>query len=153
MIIKGKDGVTHINVYSKADTELGIWLSNFSYSPITIPEDGNFNSIEGYWYWLLCGDDRLRLTTGFDAKSLGRFILGDSERIIDDKFKEKIKLAIDIKIKSNHMMMKELYQSSLPLCHYYVYSGKRKDAGYEWIIEHIDDRRSLLRKHFNIHEK
>ena len=40
------DGVHHINVYSKSKTEIGRWLSNFSYSPIQT-KDGDFESIEG----------------------------------------------------------------------------------------------------------
>lgn len=146
MIIKGKDGITHINVYSQGDTTLGTWLSNFSYSPICIPGDGEFKSIEGYWYWLSSKDERLRELIGFEAKKLGRSL--EKKYIIDD-FEAKIKLAIDIKIKSNSDMMKELYESTLPFCHYYSYGGKRKDAGYDWIIEHIEDRRSLLKNHFS----
>lgn len=149
MIIKGKDGVTHINIYSQAETELGIWLSNFTYSPITIPNDGEFNSIEGYWYWLFSKDDRLRSLVGFAAKSLGRSLVVGYEKNVDEDFKDKIRLAIDIKLKSNKEKMKEFYESSLPFCHYYSYDGKKKDARYEWIIEHIEDRRSLLKKHFN----
>lgn len=146
MIIKGKDGITHINVYSQGDTTIGTWLSNFSYSPIHMPEDGDFKSIEGYWYWLSSRDDRLRDLIGFEAKKLGKSL---EKKYIIDNFEDKIKLAIDIKIKSNSSMMKELCESSLPFCHYYAYDGKRKDAGYEWIIEHIEDRRRLLKNHFN----
>jgi len=46
-----EDGVTHINIYSKGRTTLGQMLSNFEDSPFTC-EDGNFRSIEDYWYWL-----------------------------------------------------------------------------------------------------
>jgi len=52
MIIEGVDGVTHVNIYSKAKTELGRWLSNFAYAPIRITGHGRFASIEAYWYWL-----------------------------------------------------------------------------------------------------
>jgi len=30
-MIEGIDGETHINIYSKGKTEIGRWLSNFSY--------------------------------------------------------------------------------------------------------------------------
>jgi hypothetical protein len=49
VIYKSKDdGITHINIYSKGKTELGRWLSNFTYHPIET-EDGKFDSVEGYW--------------------------------------------------------------------------------------------------------
>jgi len=49
--INTKDGIDHINLYSRGHTELGQYLSNFAYTPIQT-EDGRFNSIEAYWYWL-----------------------------------------------------------------------------------------------------
>lgn len=53
MIDYKKDGVDHINIYSKGKTSLGRFLSNFAQADIET-EDGNFASIEGYWYWLIC---------------------------------------------------------------------------------------------------
>lgn len=50
-----EDGVTHINIYSKGKTELGRWLTNFSYSPFNHPEYGKFLSMEGFWCWVSTG--------------------------------------------------------------------------------------------------
>ena len=50
-IIPTEDGITHINIYSKGQTELGKMLSNFAKFPIQTV-DGNFMSVEGYWYFL-----------------------------------------------------------------------------------------------------
>jgi hypothetical protein len=47
-----EDGVTHINVYSRGNTELGRLLSNFAHTPFSHPEFGEFASVEGFWYWL-----------------------------------------------------------------------------------------------------
>ena len=45
------DGVHHLNVYTKAVTVLGRWLSNFTHSPFTHPEyGGKFESMEGFYY-------------------------------------------------------------------------------------------------------
>ena len=88
MIMETIDGVHHINVYSKGKTEIGRWLSNFSYSPIQT-KNGNFESIEGYWYWITTLNDRLRELHGFPAKKLGK----ESEKILevsDEIFKQKI---------------------------------------------------------------
>jgi hypothetical protein len=71
-LVPSEDGIGHINVYSKAKTKLGRELSNFSFSPFTHPEDGKFNSIEGYWYWLGCKQEKLRKVWGYAAKRLGR---------------------------------------------------------------------------------
>ncbi len=53
MIDYKKDGVDHINIYSKGKTSLGRFLSNFVQADIET-EDGDFASVEGYWYWLTC---------------------------------------------------------------------------------------------------
>ena len=147
MIISGPDGVTHINIYSKAETEVGKWLSNFSYTPIRLPGEGSFLCIEAYWYWLLTKDERLRGLRGISAKHLGKSLKSKHKPI--DGFEDKIKKAIDIKLKSNLDLCRVLCTSNLPLCHYFTYEDKRVDAGYEWITEHIEERRKLLRDYFN----
>ena len=144
-----EDGETHINVYSKGTTLIGKWLSNFAHTPITLPEDGEFDSIEAYWYWLQTKDDSLRKTYGYDAKAKGKALMEAVEVKVTDEewFKEKIKQAIDIKLKSNLTLFGQLCASKLPLRHYYVYGNKRVDAGYEWILKHIEMRRNQMREH------
>jgi len=135
-----EDGITHINVYSKGKTELGRFLSNFTYAPITT-EDGNFNSIEGYWYWLGCihaDKNQLRSLYGFRAKQVGRE-LGANDWIDTDEFKRKISTAIVIKINSNKKFKAELINNKLPLTHYYVYGGKIVNVPKaSWILEVLE---------------
>lgn len=71
MLKPDEDGVTHINIYSKGKTEIGRWASNFQYAPIVI-DDGHFDSVEGYFYWLGTRNAQLRFLSGFAAKKLGR---------------------------------------------------------------------------------
>src|SRR5882724_14111 len=75
MIDPKNDGIDHINIYSKGATELGRALSNFAHSPVKL-KDGNFASLEGYWYWLLSNKDAkaeiLRKLYGWEAKKAGR---------------------------------------------------------------------------------
>ena len=141
------DGVHHINIYSKGKTEIGRWLSNFSYCPIQT-EDGWFNSIEGYWYWLSTLNDKLRDLHGFSAKKLGK----ESEKLItldEDVFQEKICKAIDLKLKTNPKWVAE--QCNLPLRHYYDYGGKRiEKQEYNWITEHIQKRVKQLREYYKL---
>lgn len=130
------DGVDHINVYSKGKTALGRFLTNFAYSPI-VTEDGPFQSIEGYWYWLSCGDDALRTVHGWAAKQLGRD-LGAADWQDTGVFKTKIMKAIEAKLEANPARLAELRASKLPLRHYYVYGSKvvePKDG--KWILHYL----------------
>lgn len=148
MIIDGADGDTHINIYPQGKTCLGRWLSNFTHEPITIEGDGYFPSIESYWYFLRSnGDPRFHKVSGFSAKSLGKTLCDDHKQI-DAKFIEKIKHALDLKIKVNKNIMCKFADSELPFCHYYVFGDKRHDAGYEWIIEHFELRRKQLKEYY-----
>lgn len=134
------DGIDHINIYSKGNTPLGKFLSNFEYAPI-VTEDGHFYSIEGYWYWLGTNHkdkDSLRKLSGYSAKQKGREL-----KALDwqdtDEFKRKIKAAIDIKLETFFEFRYLLEETKLPLKHYYVYGGKviePKEAS--WIIQHIE---------------
>ena len=139
MILEGIDGKDHINIYSKGNTKLGRWLSNFTYSPIHIENEGNFNSIEGYWYYTTTGDDHLRLLSGYSAKQYGKKLPE-----INEFDRSKIKNAITIKLNTYQGPSYFLCnKTNLPLCHYYVYGGKKVDAGYEWIIKHIEEYRKI----------
>lgn len=137
MIIEGIDGVTHINIYSKGQTDLGKWLSNFSRTPF-ICDEGKFESIEGYWYWLGSRDDRLRKLSGYQAKKLG----SNLPRMIEvDNFETRIKKAIICKLKAHPYIFKALVDSELPFAHYYVFGGHRKDAGFPWLVEFFEELR------------
>lgn len=139
------DGETHINIYSKGKTEIGKWLSNFSYVPIQT-EHGRFNSIEGYWYWLTTLNDKLRELHGFSAKKLGK----ESEmlqQLSAEEFKSCICKAIDLKLKTKHKWVAE--SVNLPLKHYYEYGGKRVEKQeYNWITEHIELRVKQLKEYY-----
>lgn len=135
------DGVTHINVYSYGRTTLGRFLSNFSLCPIQT-EDGKFNSIEGYWYWLSCKSDRLRYAYGAQAKFLGRE-LGGQDWCEEDEFRRKICQAIKIKLSTPQALdvfKKHKNILNLRLEHYYVYGNKiiRPKKG-QWVIDCISE--------------
>lgn len=137
MINPDKDGIDHINIYSKGKTDLGRFLTNFSYSKIETV-DGSFCSIEGYWYWLSCKDEKLRKVYGFMAKKLGREC-GGKDWINSNEFKTKILSAIDNKLNNYPKFKKELENCKLPLKHYYVYGNKviePKDG--RWILDHLE---------------
>ena len=147
------DGIDHINVYSKARTELGRKLSNFAYSPFFC-EDGKFNSMEGYWYWLLAHNepaekrDKLKTLSGYAAKKYGREIRGkDWPKDEQNLFRRKIQDAFDKKLEYNPEIALALIESDLPLVHYYVYGGEKVvyDGKSDWLIEYIEQVRSGLK--------
>ena len=100
-----EDGITHLNLYSKANTELGRFCSHFSYSPIET-EDGHFDSMEGYWGWLGLSEDNpereaLRYLSGYQAKKYKEDLKkqGDKGRF-DSEFARKIKDANHLKFQT-----------------------------------------------------
>lgn len=138
------DGIDHINVYSKGKTELGRFLSNFAYSPINLTGigDGEFLSIEGYWYWLgtrHVDRDKLRHVYGYKAKHLGRELRGKDWQETEE-FKRKILFAIKLKILAMHEYLFKIFiNNTLPLTHYYVYGDKVFNVpAAQWILDGIN---------------
>lgn len=138
-----EDGVTHLNLYSKANTELGRFCSNFAKCPIET-EDGHFDSIEGYWSWLSISEEnenreKFRHLFGIQAKKYKDILYkeGDPGRF-DESFQEKIHKAIHLKFQTP-LAQKYLNQYKemlkLPICHYYYY-GQPDNAK---VIDVTDD--------------
>ena len=147
------DGVTHINMYSKSKTSFGKMLSNFYKFPIHT-DDGDFLSVEGYWYWLSIDEtikerEELRTLYGFNAKKRGKEIIketndGKNSRF-DSDFENKILKAVWYKFRRNaHLISPEFRR--LPIVHYYCYSGKIVDvtSKYPWLIDGITKMRDYL---------
>lgn len=122
------DGLTHINVYSKAKTPLGKRLSHFSTYPFEHPTDGRFDTMEGYWMWLDsgCVHDEFRSMSGFNAKFHGRTV----KRERKEGFKKKVIVANCVKLVTHPTILEEFLQSTLPLVHYYI---KRNRAGQPYV--------------------
>lgn len=114
------DGITHINVYSQGKTQLGQLLSNFAYTPFTHPEHGSFLCIEGWWYWIMTGDEALRKTNGFKSKQLGKTL----QVVRKHPTPEELRVAYIAKLEQHSIIKKLLQENTLPLAHYYVYGGK-----------------------------
>lgn len=118
-----KDGINHVNVYSKARTNAGRMLTNFSHSPFTHPLFGKFESVEGFWFWLASGKqyNKLRDLHGFKANQLGRIVCKNTELLMqEEEFKSHIKEAIKSKLRFNPEILKLLIETGeLPLTHYY----------------------------------
>lgn len=137
------DGIDHINIYSKGQTWLGRWLSNFQYAPFTHETHGSFHSIEGYWYWLKTGlcHDTLRTLSGWEAKKEGRKF----QAVPLGSFEFHVKYALYLKLIQNPEAIQPLMKSRLPFNHYYVVDGKMVTvSGGEFVIEEWETIRRLL---------
>jgi hypothetical protein len=145
-IITINDGIDHINIYSKGRTELGRFLSNFAHTPINT-EDGQFASIEGYWYWLGSGHDVLRELHGFKAKSVGKAFV-KTRHIPEQEFKRKIQAACWFKLFRTPHMLNSFVNSNLPFTHYYVYGDKVVNAGHNWLVEMWESFRTTIRNNY-----
>ena len=126
MIKSDEDGIFHINIYSQGKTKLGQMLSNFYKYPIQT-RDGNFMSVEGYWYWLGIEDckekEELRKLFGYNAKKIGNDLKSKFKSRNDKDFEDKILKAIWYKVKRNfHLFTDDL--KDLPFEHYYLQNMK-----------------------------
>lgn len=146
-----KDGVDHINIYSQGQTDLGRFLSNFAYSPFTHPMYGEFDSVEGYWYYDLTGDEKLRNKYGYDAKKYGQEKCKETINGEWDVNRTNIKIAIMCKLMQcgetgNLEALEEFIESDLPFRHYYIFGGKVVEPkNGKWLVEYFEDLRKLLK--------
>lgn len=136
------DGITHLNVGLYAKTATGRLLSNQAYFPFKC-DDGKFDCIDGLWYFLLTGDNRLRTMSGLEPKRLGDELRAVIDYYQFPVFKDKILHAISLKLKT--LKKDPVFTSELSLAHYYVYNGEMYDSGWDWIIEYIEEYRDSVR--------
>lgn len=144
IIDPSKDGIDHINIYSKGNTQIGRRLSNFAHTPFTHPVHGKFNSVEGFIYWLGSRDDSLRHKFGFEAKKYGQ-IADKNIRLDDEVFKIEIKTAIRCKLTQNPGLKFMFKNDPRPLKHYYVYGNKVVTIPkWDWIVHYLEDLKKQL---------
>lgn len=112
------DGVTHINIYSKAKTELGRMLSHFYSAVVEVPEFGSFDNMECFWQYLStgCQYEMLRHLTGVEAKMRSKGF----PKVFRDDFMEQIKAANRLKLLQHPEILQPFVESSLPFEHYYL---------------------------------
>lgn len=139
------DGVTHINIYSRSNSPLGKFLSNFEYTPFKHPVYGNFDSVEGFWYYIAtgCKHDELRKLYGTSAKTYGKSLI----RVEIPNFHEIIKSAIECKIEQHPIMKAKLLFNKLPLTHYFVFKGGVvvDQPRFAWQVRFIEELVTLWR--------
>lgn len=140
-----QDGVTHINIYLKAKTPLGRMLSHSASLGFKHPTEGQFVSLEGFWYWISTGRkyEILKQLSGFKAKEYGKQYPKENDKL----FKLRIKEAIFCKITQNLELKSLFIESHLPFTHYYVYGGKViEPSNLEWLVEMYEKMRTKLKE-------
>lgn len=149
-----QDGVTHLNIYSKARTRLGYKLTNPSEVPLEHPTYGPFRTAEGLWFFLKTGknDDRFRVYTGFESMRLGK----EKETVWNNDFHLEFKQGLIAKVEQDPELKALLtsFLPELPFAHYYWFgslnSGKVKvvvPRGHEWQVEFWEAvRKALIEK-------
>lgn len=143
------EGHDHVNAYSRSTLLVGRLLSNFAHTPFEVPEDGAFESVEGYWYWLACegkpGREQLRALHGWKAKDVGRKLRGTDWPTFAG-FRDKILKAAAAKLEAHPDLCRMLAQTGdLPITHYYVYNGVSKQVtGGAWEWKAYERMRSVL---------
>lgn len=143
-----EEGITHINIYSKAQSPLGRYMSNFDRCHIEISL-GYFASIEGLIFYLGSFDERLRTLSGANAKAAGN-IMDRGIRLPEDVFRRFIIEAMEHKVDANNHLKHLLETCDLPFTHYYVYGNKKVTVqGWDWQIEEWDKIRKRLREAYN----
>ncbi len=151
MYLPNQEGETHINVYSKSRLLVGQQLSNFHFAPFKHTQDGDFMSVEGYWYWLATGKrDEFRFLSGVTAKTEGKQRIKKTGRVDVPDFNERVLEAIRCKLRQHRDILKNLTETTLPLTHYYWYGDINAPQITElpqhmWIIDEITRIRGLMR--------
>ena len=114
------DGVDHINTSSVAQTKLGFLLEINCFSPFEHPELGHFDSIGGFWYYILCDQNSMfRTLSGRPCKIAGEREQRKNGTDTVEGFKSIIAEATWVKVISNKEIMDYMVDCDLPFTCYY----------------------------------
>lgn len=126
------DGVDHINIDSRAKTELGRWLTHMQEAHFKHTRFGPFSSMEGFWAFARngCTGDQYRRYRGMTAVRASRKI--ETRKLAN--FYEIMLEANYAKIDQHPAFKKALIESTLPFEHYYIHGPKGAKAGSPGIL-------------------
>lgn len=142
-----RDGGDHINIWERAQTNIGKFLAHGSHTPFHHPIFGLFNNIECFWHYIRSEerDDRIRVMNNLSAKKFSE----NFKLVKIPNFYAVIMEANWFKIKEYPEMGDLLKESTLPLEMYYVY----KDSGVPirpmfaaWALQGFNEIRTALKE-------
>jgi hypothetical protein len=140
-----EEGITHFNIYSKANSQVGRVLSNWI--PCTIETSiGEFRSIEGLIFYLGSFNEQLRGMVGYDAKKFGEKV-DRGIRLPEDIFRRIIIEGMESKLEHvNREIFNKFIFSDLPLTHYYHYDNMIHEIPkWQWQVDEWEKIRKRLR--------
>lgn len=139
-----KDGIDHINIYSKGKSVIGRELSNFAHTPFIHPVYGWFASMEGFYYYISCGGgshprtapqdelESIRKLYGLRAKLYGKRF----QKVPINGFEEILHTGLTEKIKQNQHLQSLIRETELTFVHYYTYGSRVViPKGSEWLVQ------------------
>lgn len=145
------DGKTHIRIDSKAATFIGKFLAPRTLCELNTPE-GRFLCVAAYWYSLCSKEDsRLSRVYGWETELLATQLtaLPKKQQLPAAELQEKIKKALDQKLKWSEYWQEEFTESTLPFLQYHLdANGNVVDESikYRWLLNHLEARRTLLQQ-------
>lgn len=142
-----KEGVDHINIYSKSKLYLGRFMSNF-FKWGFVHDGKNFGSIEHWWYYQLtnhpvCLDSS---RAAYEVKKemqewiKENGVKGDIDRNI---LKQLLKAKL---MGYSKGVLLHFLLNDLPFTHYYVYSGRVVQAREQFLVEIWEEIRKEMRE-------
>ncbi len=141
-----KDGIDHINIWERGNTELGKVLSPSVTIPFNHSLFGHFETMEGFWHYIHSAerDDRIRNMSGTSLKNFAR-------KLSPTRVKHFKALIVDAnyqKIKKYKQIVESLKDSTLPFDAYYTNTvGLRIRHNYSvWLCAGFEEIRKALKE-------
>lgn len=149
MIDPQEDGTKHLNVTYNSKTQLGRMLSPPYPATFTLSDHGDFQSVAGYWLWLVSGrKDQFREASGEKCLTDSKFP-SVQQKVDTDQFQSKILKATWVKIRENDNIFSRFQQNILPFRRYYIGEGRiYKPSDSEWFCDGLDEMTEYIEKTF-----
>ena len=143
-----EDGTKHLNVTYQAKTQLGRMLSPPYKASFELSGEGKFQSVGGYWCWLIRDKNRFRSMSGEDV--LAQKKLPDvKKKVSAQSFQEKILRATWHKIRQNQSIFWRFEQNILPFRRYYVAEGYTyRPSDEEWFCDGLEVMSDYIDQNF-----
>lgn len=141
------DGIDHINIWEKADTELGRFLSHGSNNDFNHSQLGRFNNMEALWHYVQSEerDDRIRNMRGRYLKNFSRQLtplrVSNFKAIIMDSNYQRIR--------QYEPMVELIVATDLPFDCYYVNHDSKlriRPVFFKWLILGFEEIRRALKE-------
>lgn len=141
------DGVDHINIWEKANTELGRFLAHGSNNDFNHSQLGRFNNMEALWHYVQSAerDDRIR-------NMRGRYLKNFSKQLTPmrvSNFKAIIMDSNYQRIQQYRPMVELMIATDLPFDCYYINNDSKlriRPVFFKWLILGFEEIRHAIKE-------